>query len=57
MRERRVQEGDLRNALVSARSCVPQKDDKWKVEGIDLDGDDLIVVAVIDDGLVVVTLY
>jgi len=57
MHERGVREGDLRNALVDARSCAPQKDGTWKVEGCDLDGDDLTVVVVIDDGLVVVTLF
>ena len=57
MRERGVREGDLRNCLVNARSCASQKDDKWKVEGSDLDGDDLTLVVGIDDGLVVVTLF
>ncbi len=57
MQERGVREGDLRNALMNARSCAPQKDGKWKVEGSDLDGDDLTVVVVIDDGLLVVTLF
>lgn len=57
MLERGVREGDLRNALVHARSCSAQPDDRWKVEGSDLDGDDLTVVVVIDDGLLVVTLF
>lgn len=52
-----MREGDLRNALVNARSCSAQKDDRWKVEGSDLDGDDLTVVGVIDDGLLIVTLF
>lgn len=42
---------------MNARSCAPQTDGKWKVEGSDLDGDDLTVVVVIDDGLLVVTLF
>jgi hypothetical protein len=57
MQDRGVREGDLRNALVNARSCSAQKDDRWKVEGSDLDGDDLTVVGVIDDGLLIVTLF
>ena len=57
MQERGVREGDLRNALVRARSCSPRKEDTWRVEGSDLDGDDLTVVVVIEDGLVVVTLF
>jgi hypothetical protein len=35
----------------------PQKDGKWKLEGSDLDGDDLSVLVVIDDGLLVVPLF
>ena len=57
MHERGVREGDLRNALINAQSATSQKDDKWKVEGSDLDGDDLTVVVVLEDGLVVVTLF
>ncbi len=57
MRERGVREGDLRNALVNACSCAHQQDGKWKAEGTDLDGDDLTIVVVIDDGLLVVTLF
>jgi hypothetical protein len=30
---------------------------RWRVEGEDLDGDELTVVVVIEDGVVVVTLY
>ncbi|MFZ5439516.1 MAG: DUF4258 domain-containing protein [Myxococcota bacterium] len=57
MRQRGVREGDLRHALENAHACSPQADDKWKVDGPDLDGDELTVVVVIDDGLVVVTLF
>jgi hypothetical protein len=57
MGERGVRAADLRNALVNARSCAPQAGERWKVEGSDLDGDDLTVVVVIDDGLLVVTLF
>lgn len=57
MQERGVQEMDLRNALVNARSAEAKDDGKWKVEGSDLDGDDLTVIVVIDDGVIVVTLF
>ncbi len=57
MHERGVLQADLRHALVNARSCAVQRSDSWRVEGIDLDGDDLSVVVVIEDGLLVVTLF
>lgn len=57
MMERNVRHGDLRNALVEAQSCVARRDDSWRVSGPDLDGDDLTVVLVIEDGLVVVTVF
>lgn len=57
MQERGVREADLRNALVNARACSPQQSGNWRVEGRDLDGDDLTVVVAIEDGLVVVTLF
>lgn len=50
-------EADLRHALVNARSCSQQKTGNWRVEGSDLDGDDLTLVVAIEDGLVVVTLF
>lgn len=57
MMERNVQHGDLRNALVEARDCVAQREGSWRVTGPDLDGDDLTAVVVIEDGLVVVTVF
>ncbi len=57
MRQRRVQFGDLRHALENARAAAAQPDERWKVDGPDLDGDDLTVVVVVEDGLIVVTVY
>ena len=57
MAQRNVRDGDLRKALVKARSCRAQADGTWKVDGPDMDGDDLTVVVAIEDGLVVVTLF
>jgi hypothetical protein len=42
---------------VSARGCKDQRDGTWKVTGPDLDGDALDLVLVIEDGLLVVTVF
>lgn len=57
MKQRNVQHGDLRNALVEAKGCVAQRGSSWRVNGPDLDGDDLTVAVVIEDDLVVVTVF
>jgi hypothetical protein len=57
MRQRRVQYGDLRHALTNARTASQQANDRWRVEGPDLDGDELTAVIVIEDDLIVVTVY
>jgi hypothetical protein len=57
MRSRRVQYGDVRHALVHAMRASPSEGDRWRVEGPDLDGDDLSVVLVLEDGIIVVTVF
>ena len=43
-------------ALRNATACEPSED-KWKVSGPDLDGDDLTAVVVVEAGVVVVTVF
>lgn len=58
MGQRRVSYSDIRHCLINAPACVWQPKDKtWRVEGEDLDGDELTVAVVIEDGVVVVTVY
>jgi hypothetical protein len=58
MRERQVGYGQLRQALSVAMSCSWQAArENWKVEAADLDGDELTIVVVLEDGVVVVTLF
>ena len=57
MRERGVFREDVRNALTTAQSCQAEPDDRWKVPGVDTAGDDLTVIVVLEDGVVVVTLF
>lgn len=55
MAEANATREDVRNALVHALSCKASHQARWKLEGPDLDGDDLAVVVVIEDDVVVVT--
>ncbi len=47
---------DVRVALANAARTTLQPNDRWKTVGPDRDGDELVVV-VIDDGLLVVTVF
>jgi len=57
MRERNVRYADLAHALSNASACALQPNGRWRVEGADPDGDDLTAIVVLEDGLVVVTLF
>jgi subtilisin-like proprotein convertase family protein len=57
MRRRDAGYEDVRHALVNARSARQQTNGRWRIEGKDLDGDDLVIIAVLEDGVVVVTLF
>ena len=59
MTRRRITYRDVRNVLLSASSCGPSDDeaDRWVVRGADLDGEDTKVVCVIEDGVVVITVF
>jgi hypothetical protein len=58
MDQRGAQRADVKRALSQAQSCSYQaENDRWKVEGKDLDGDDLTVVVSIEADLIVVTVY
>ncbi len=48
---------DVRIALVGARSCSFQEGGRWKVRGSDRDGDELVLVIVLDAGVIVVTVF
>lgn len=57
MVQRNVSMRDIRSALARATGVLPQKNGSWKVDGPDVDGDDLTVVVAIEDGLIVVTVF
>jgi hypothetical protein len=56
-----VRERDIRHALVNATSCREDRDPNhasdWKVEGPDMDGDDLTLCVIIEDDVVVCTVF
>jgi hypothetical protein len=55
----RITYRDVRNVLVNATACGPSDDGpgRWLVRGADLDGEDTKVVCVIEDGVVVITVF
>jgi hypothetical protein len=58
MRERGASRGDVKNALATATVCTAEADTRWCISGgQDLDGEALTVVVVLDDGVLVVTLF
>ena len=58
MEERCATYDDVREALMSATSCLPEPDDRWLViGGCDLAAEPLALVVVIEAGVVVVTMF
>ena len=57
MAERGVFYEDIRYALATARRCKAQDGGRWKVFGSDGDGDELVLVVVLEAGVIVVTVF
>jgi hypothetical protein len=57
MAERGVLYEDVRNALATARSCKTQDGGRWKLFGSDGDGDEIVLVVVLEAGVIVVTVF
>ena len=57
MGERGVTLGDVRHALSNATACKAQPNGRWRVTGPELDGDELVLVVVLEAGVVVVTVF
>jgi hypothetical protein len=47
----------VRHALANSTACAKADQGKWKAIGPDLDDDELVVLVVIEDGVVVVTVF
>jgi hypothetical protein len=53
-----IQYEDVRHALMNSRNCRPagaEHPERWKVDGPDLEGDDLTLVVVVDERVIVIT--
>jgi hypothetical protein len=57
MRQRQVRQQDVLHALAHAENASPTDSGSFRVEGPDIDGDELVVVVAIEDGIVVVTVF
>jgi hypothetical protein len=55
--ERGITFREVVDALADARSCAAEPKARWRVDGTDRDGDALVLVVAIEDGLLVVTVY
>jgi hypothetical protein len=56
MRQRHILLRDIRAALTGAQTCHADGL-KWKVSGPDFDGDSLTCVVVLEEGVLVVTVF
>ena len=57
MRERGVTYADVEHGLVHARRCKVQDNGRWKLASTDRAGDELTLIAVVTDGVLVVTVF
>lgn len=58
MQQRGADFGDVRSALLTATTCAVQANGAWRVEGgVDRDGDELTVIAALEAGVVVITVF
>ena len=57
MKQRNIRIADIHNALTKAFRCSSQQNERWRVDGPDMDGDGLTLIVAIEDDLIVVTLY
>lgn len=56
MKKRNIKRDDIHHVLTTAETCIEQEG-TWKVEGTDLDDDELTVIVALEDGVVVVTAF
>jgi hypothetical protein len=56
-RQRRVRIGEIVTALAYTHDCRHEESEKWRALCRDRDGDLLEMIVVIEDGLLVVTLF
>jgi hypothetical protein len=54
MEERGARRGDVLEAIRTARKATRQESGRWRVDGVDLDGDDLGVIVALDGTVVAI---
>ena len=59
MSRRSITFHDVKNVLVNSTSCEPSTDGRgrWLVGGVDLDGEPTRAVVVIENGVLVITVF
>jgi hypothetical protein len=57
MEDRGVVFRDVRSALMNAGQCSALPEERWKVWGPDTSGDELTLVILLEDGVIVVTMF
>jgi hypothetical protein len=57
MQQRGVSFADVEHALLHAVRCQVQDNGRWKLVSHDIDGDDLTIIAIVDDEVLVITLF
>lgn len=57
MVERRTRYQELRSILARAATCSALPNERWRVHGVDADGDALDIIVVVQDGLIIITLF
>lgn len=59
MSARNISFHDLRNALINSTACAPSTDGggRWVVTGPDLNGESTRVVCVIENGVLIITVF
>ena len=57
MSQRGVTYADLRHGLINANDCEAGESGRWRVWTTDMCGDSLTVILVIQDGILIVTVF
>lgn len=57
MRRRGASKQDIFAVLDTAKSCLPEEEEKWMLSGVDVVGDDLTVIVSIEGQDVIVTVF
>lgn len=57
MRERSVALDDVYEAIATVQFCVGQDDGTWRLEGFDMDGDELTVIVELEGEDLIITVF